>query len=87
MSEPLTLGRPQSSRLRRGPEQTVVVDDVHLTYRIVGKAGTGGAPAALRRLLLREQAPGQRSVHAVRGVSSHRVPRRGDRADRTQRIR
>lgn len=50
-------------------EQTVVVDDVHLTYRIVGGSRRGGAPAALRRLLLREAAPGQRSVHAVRGVS------------------
>ena len=50
-------------------EQTVVVDDVHLTYRIVGKAGRGGAPAALRRALMRDGAPGQRSVHAVRGVS------------------
>jgi teichoic acid transport system ATP-binding protein len=50
-------------------EQTVVVDDVHLTYRIVGKRRRGGTPAALRRVLLREAAPGQRSVHAVRGVS------------------
>jgi teichoic acid transport system ATP-binding protein len=50
-------------------EPTVVVDDVHLTYRIIGASLRGGAPAALRRMLLREQAPGQRSVHAVRGVS------------------
>ena len=50
-------------------EPTVVVDDVHLTYRIVGRSGGGGAPAAVRRLLLREDAPGQRSVQAVRGVS------------------
>ena len=51
-------------------EQTVVVDDVHLTYRIIGKGRRGGgAPAAMRRLLLREAAPGQRSVQAVRGVS------------------
>jgi teichoic acid transport system ATP-binding protein len=50
-------------------EPTVVVDDVHLTYRIVGRGRRGGAPAAVRRVLLREQAPGQRSVHAVRGVS------------------
>ena len=50
-------------------EQTVVVDDVHLTYRIVGKGQPGGAPAALRRMLLREEAPGQRTVEAVRGVS------------------
>jgi teichoic acid transport system ATP-binding protein len=51
------------------PEQTVVVDDVHLTYRIIGGARRGGAPAAFRRILLREEAPGQRSVHAVRGVN------------------
>jgi teichoic acid transport system ATP-binding protein len=50
-------------------EQTVVVDDVHLTYRIIGGARRGGAPAAFRRILLREEAPGQRSVQAVRGVS------------------
>lgn len=57
---------PISSKV---PEQTVVVDDVHLTYRIVGKSQGGGAAAAFRRMLLREEAPGQRSVHAVRGVS------------------
>ena len=51
------------------PEQTVVVDDVHLNYRIIGGSRRGGAPAAFRRMLLREKTPGQRSVHAVRGVS------------------
>lgn len=50
-------------------EQTVVVDDVHLSYRLVGKGQQGGAPAALRRILLREEAPGQRTIDAVRGVS------------------
>ena len=50
-------------------EQTVVVDDVHLTYRIIGGSKRGGAPAAFRRVLLREQTPGQRVVQAVRGVS------------------
>ena len=53
----------------KAPDPTVVVDDVHLTYRIIGGSRRGGAPAALRRILLREEAPGQRSVHAVRGVS------------------
>jgi teichoic acid transport system ATP-binding protein len=51
------------------PEKTVVVDDVHLTYRVIGGSRRGGAPAAFRRMLLREEAPGQRSVRAVRGVS------------------
>jgi teichoic acid transport system ATP-binding protein len=49
-------------------EPTVVVDDVHLTYRIIRK-GTGGAAASLRRTLLREPIPGERSIQAVRGVS------------------
>lgn len=51
------------------PEPTVVVENVHLTYRIIGGSLRGGAPAALRRMLLREQTPGQRSVQAIRGVS------------------
>lgn len=51
------------------PEPTVVVDDVHLTYRVIGGARRGGAPAAFRRIVLREATPGQRSVHAVRGVT------------------
>jgi teichoic acid transport system ATP-binding protein len=50
-------------------EPTVVVDDVHLVYRILGKKQKGGVGAAFRRTVLREVAPGQRSVHAVRGVS------------------
>jgi len=71
MSDPLTHQPGTAEPTPPAPkttEQTVVVDDVHLTYRIVGKSQRG-APAALRRLLLRESAPGQRSVHAVRGVS------------------
>ena len=60
---------PPADPLPEQREQTVIVDDVHLNYRIVGKSGRGGGGAAIRRTLLREQAPGQRSVHAVRGVS------------------
>ncbi len=48
---------------------TVVVDDVHLTYRVIGKRQRGGAPAAMRRLVRREGRPGERTVNAVRGVS------------------
>jgi teichoic acid transport system ATP-binding protein len=50
-------------------QPTVVVDEVDLTYRIIGGSLRGGAPAALRRIVLREKSPGQRFVHAVRGVS------------------
>ena len=57
-------------------EETVVVDDVHLNYRIIGAGRRGGAPAVLRRMLLGEAAPGQRTVHAVRGVTF--TARRGE---------
>lgn len=53
---------------KKAPVPTVVVDDVHLNYRIVGKR-SGGAAGAVRRMLLRTERPGERSVHAVRGVS------------------
>ena len=70
MSEVLSDQSPTTEQTPPGArEQTVVVDDVHLTYRVIGGARRGGAPAAFRRMLLREDAPGQRSVHAVRGVS------------------
>jgi teichoic acid transport system ATP-binding protein len=71
MSEPLSArsATAEPTRAGRATGKTVVVDDVHLTYRIIGKGRRGGAPAALRRLLMREEAPGQRSIQAVRGVS------------------
>jgi teichoic acid transport system ATP-binding protein len=74
MSEPAPDQQQPATSLatpvaRDARDQTVVVDDVHLTYRLVGKRQSGGAPAALRRILLREEAPGQRTVNAVRGVS------------------
>jgi len=57
-------------------EPTVIVDDVHLTYRIKGRHGKGGAPAIAKRLLSRRPAPGMREIHAVRGVSL--IARRGE---------
>ena len=71
MSEPVIDPAPKGES---GPstletaEPTVVIDDIHVTYRVLGQR-RGGAPAALRRALMREAAPGQRSVRALRGVS------------------
>ncbi|MCG7524749.1 ABC transporter ATP-binding protein [Streptomyces sp. OfavH-34-F] len=49
---------------------TVVVDDVHITYRVNGaRTGRGSATSALSRIASRRQAPGVREVHAVKGVS------------------
>ncbi|PZT72060.1 MULTISPECIES: ABC transporter ATP-binding protein [unclassified Streptomyces] len=49
---------------------TVVVDDVHITYRVNGaRTGRGSATSALSRIASRRKAPGVREVHAVKGVS------------------
>jgi len=47
---------------------TVIVDDLHVVYRVYGSSRTN-APATIRRLLRRQQSPAMRQVHAVRGVS------------------
>lgn len=57
-------------------DPTVIVDNLHLTYRITGRHAKAGAPAVLKRLLQREKAPGMREIHAVRGVSF--AARRGE---------
>ncbi|MGW2657162.1 ABC transporter ATP-binding protein [Streptomyces sp. NPDC001478] len=49
---------------------TVVVDDVHITYRVNGaRTGRGSATSALSRIVSRRATPGVREVHAVKGVS------------------
>jgi teichoic acid transport system ATP-binding protein len=51
---------------------TVVVDDLHITYRVVGPrpAGAkGDGASALSRVLSRKQAPGMREIKAIRGVT------------------
>lgn len=48
---------------------TVIVEDIHLIYRIAGRRARSNAPAALFGMLKRGQPPGMREVHAVRGVS------------------
>lgn len=52
-----------------GRVPTVILDDVHLIYRVAGRRGGRNAPAALFGILKRGQQPGMREVHAVRGVS------------------
>ena len=64
---PLPQAEPTSQTEERTP--VVVIDDVHLIYRIAGRRSRANAPAALYRMLRREQAPGTREIHAVKGVS------------------
>ncbi|GAA1881571.1 ABC transporter ATP-binding protein [Asanoa iriomotensis] len=49
---------------------TVIVDDVHIVYRIHGAGGAATSPVAgLRRMVTGSRAPTIREVYAVKGVS------------------
>jgi teichoic acid transport system ATP-binding protein len=49
---------------------TVIVDDLHVVYRVYGTgSGRGNAVSAFRRVLKRQSSPVLRDVHAVRGIS------------------
>ena len=58
-------------------EPTVIVDDLHVTYRVYGAGGDRGTAAtALLRILGRKTRGSVREVHAIRGISF--VANRGD---------
>jgi teichoic acid transport system ATP-binding protein len=58
-------------------EPMVVVDNLHIVYRVYGGSGDKStAASALLRMLRRQRRPSIREVHAVRGVSF--VAYRGD---------
>src|SRR5713101_9631731 len=58
-------------------EPMVVVDDLHLVYRVHGAGrDKGTAPTALMRLMRGRRRPSIREVHAIRGISF--VAYRGD---------
>ena len=53
-----------------GPEPTVVVDDLHVVYRVFGAGGDKSTAAtALMRAVKRQRRPSVREVWAIRGVS------------------
>jgi teichoic acid transport system ATP-binding protein len=53
-----------------GPAPTVVVDDLHVVYRVYGAGGDKGTAAtALMRVVKRQRRPSVREIHAIRGVS------------------
>ena len=58
-------------------EPTVVVDNLHVVYRVYGAGGNRGTAAtALLRIIGRKTRPTIREVHAIRGLSF--VANRGD---------
>jgi teichoic acid transport system ATP-binding protein len=53
-----------------GSEPTVIVDDLHVVYRVYGAGGDKGTAAtSLMRVVKRQRRPSVREVHAIRGVS------------------
>jgi teichoic acid transport system ATP-binding protein len=53
-----------------GAEPTVVVDNLHVVYRVYGAGGDKGTAAtALMRVVKRQRRPSVREVHAIRGIS------------------
>ena len=51
-------------------EPMVVVDDLHIVYRVYGAGGDKGTAAtALMRVIKRQRRPSVREVHAIRGIS------------------
>jgi teichoic acid transport system ATP-binding protein len=49
---------------------TVIVDDVHIVYKVYGAgAGRGSATSALSRIVRRKASPALSEVHAVKGAS------------------
>lgn len=72
MAEQDTLQQAPAGPPEPAPDAppTVVVDDLHVVYRVYGTGSRKGpATSVLRRALRREQSPSLRTVHAVRGVS------------------
>jgi teichoic acid transport system ATP-binding protein len=55
---------------------TVIVEDLHVVYRVHGRGEKGNAVDALKRMVRGQRRPGTREIHAVRGVNL--VARRGD---------
>ncbi|GAA3808811.1 ABC transporter ATP-binding protein [Sphaerisporangium flaviroseum] len=58
---------------------TVIVDDLHIVYRVYGAASAaqkGNAANALMRIIKRQGRPQMKEVHAVKGVSF--IARHGD---------
>jgi teichoic acid transport system ATP-binding protein len=64
------------ARTADGASPTVVVEDLHVVYRVHGSGDKGTATSALVRALKRQRRPAVREIHAVRGVNL--VARRGD---------
>lgn len=63
--------RPETASTESEGKPSVIVDDLHVVYRVYGGSGPehGTAASALKRVLLGQRRPATREVHALKGVS------------------
>jgi teichoic acid transport system ATP-binding protein len=68
---PAPAAPAEAAAAARGRIPTIVVDDVHVIYRVYGAGtpGSGSPVAGLRRILTGTRAPRVREVHAIKGVT------------------
>ncbi|GAB3150140.1 ABC transporter ATP-binding protein [Microbispora hainanensis] len=79
LTKELSQVAPQTSETQNHETQnpkagtpTVIVDDLHIVYKVYGSASDaekGNAASALMRMLRRQGRPQMKEVHAVKGVS------------------
>lgn len=73
MAEPTETAHTASTHTATAPWRgapTIVVDDIHVVYRVHGAGTPGTTPvAALRRMLTGSRSPTIREIHAIKGVS------------------
>jgi teichoic acid transport system ATP-binding protein len=65
--EPVDSAPPVT--IDRAREPIVVVDDLHIIYRVYGAGGKGNAASAFSRVMRRDHRPTMKEVHAIRGLS------------------
>jgi teichoic acid transport system ATP-binding protein len=65
-----TTTQPASKWAHAEAHPTVIVDGLHVVYRVYASSTEKGtAASALKRVLLRQRRPATREVHAIRGLS------------------
>jgi teichoic acid transport system ATP-binding protein len=69
VTEPVPAVEPTAAAKPTERVPTVIVDDLRVTYKVYGNAGSRNAQATLVRMLKREHMSNMRAVNAIRGVS------------------
>ncbi|MCW2916357.1 MAG: transporter related protein [Actinomycetia bacterium] len=61
--------KTSSVQVDHSRDPIVVVDDLHVVYRVYGAGGKGNAASAFMRILRREHRPSMKEFHSIKGLS------------------